>query len=508
MKKVFLLLLMCLSFYSYGQTCGYVEDLSGSGRGPLCNLYAANTNTYCIKVKFHIVRDDNQTNGFDYLQLPGVVTAINNSLGLQGITVTSLGYDYINSTTYNSPLEDTELSGLGAINSASGQLDFYLVNQISGSVIGYAQAGNVFVENAYAATTVSAHEIGHVFGLGHVNQGNACSGGENSSNCQSCLDLICDTFASNSSNIMYSTYIPPQTAFTAGQGVRMRNTIECNYQSLMSNSCSVIVGDNRLCATGTKTYTLQNHIPGSTVTWSVTSNLQIVSSTATTVTVQGATSTTSGMATITANVGGTIITKSVFVGKPSFNVVRDNVEYCEGSWHYLYIEIVNFDTTTPTTGYTYSFVTPPGITYTAMGNNHFRFRLPQNYVGYFELLATVTNSCGSSQSYTEQDVKLCGTFTYQYPRGVAESGPTASSKRYAIFPNPADDAINIALVDPELHDSTRISAELYDMLGQSKGRVDIIDGQAVMDVSRLYQGIYVVKINIDGVVETHQVMIK
>jgi hypothetical protein len=518
MKKILLLLMAFVTFYSNAQTCEYVPDSdSSSGRDPLtCNYYAANTGYYCLNIRFHIVRDNNGANGYNPANLYLVINTLNTYLNGHNINVASLSYDYIDNTAYND-FDTSDLTALGAINSSSDAFDFYLVNYYNGPPVGVESARNIVVQNSYATTSVSAHEFGHALSLQHINQGTACAGGENSSNCLTCLDGVCDTYASDTYGIMNSEYPGVnQQPFTTLQGLRMRNYIKCYVVNEWSNRCAKIDGANRICSSVTsQTYTLSGQNVNSSVTWSVTSNLQILSSTATSVNIKPLNTSVNGMATITANVGGTLVTKDIFIGKPVYNVVRDHVEYCDASWHYLVIEIVNFDTTVPTTGYTYSFVTPPGITYTALGSNKFRFRLPTSYVGYFELLATVTNSCGSAQNYSEQDVKLCGTFTYQYSKnGQTDESPdyTADSKsfQYKVYPNPSDDILNIELREggKSPASDSKIKAELFDMFGERKASVDINNNKASIDVSRLNQGVYLLKVNIDGQIETHQVMVK
>ena len=50
-----------------------------------------------------------------------------------------------------------------------------------------------------------------------------------------------------------------------------------------------------------------------------------------------------------------------------------------------------------------------------------------------------------------------------------------------------------------------IIAELYNLMGEIKSSVTIKNNVATINATSLPRGIYLLKINIDGVVETHQV---
>ena len=71
-----------------------------------------------------------------------------------------------------------------------------------------------------------------------------------------------------------------------------------------------------------------------------------------------------------------------------------------------------------------------------------------------------------------------------------------SSTTYTVYPNPTKDIVNIDLRDqnniPEK--GTTISGELFDMMGQSKSKVEITNNKATFTVRGLNKGIYVLKI--------------
>ena len=128
------------------------------------------------------------------------------------------------------------------------------------------------------------------------------------------------------------------------------------------------------------------------------------------------------------------------------------------------------------------------------------------YVDYYvnncnmQVKVTATNSCGSTIVYkTVQNNRVSG-------------GPEArlSQKKYSVFPNPAKDIVTIELIDQEnqTEKNTTISGELFDMMGQSKSKVQILDNKATFSVRELKKGIYILKIYINDQVEIHQIAVE
>ncbi len=53
-----------------------------------------------------------------------------------------------------------------------------------------------------------------------------------------------------------------------------------------------------------------------------------------------------------------------------------------------------------------------------------------------------------------------------------------------------------------------VSGELFDLMGHSKLKVDMTNTKTSFSVSGLAKGIYVLQINMDGVIESHQVFVE
>ena len=81
---------------------------------------------------------------------------------------------------------------------------------------------------------------------------------------------------------------------------------------------------------------------------------------------------------------------------------------------------------------------------------------------------------------------------------------------YTIYPNPSSDFVNIELSDQNRQPTTKskIIAELYDLMGHKKGKVEIVNTIAKINVSGLPKGIYILNINIDGQIEGHQIIVE
>ncbi len=103
-------------------------------------------------------------------------------------------------------------------------------------------------------------------------------------------------------------------------------------------------------------------------------------------------------------------------------------------------------------------------------------------------------------------MKLCS----QLNTGVGNRQANNNEVFYKIYPNPATNIINIDLKDENLQPQTNseIIAELFNMMGEIKGNVKITNNIASINTLGLPKGIYVLKITVDGITESHQVAIQ
>ncbi|PIF30396.1 putative secreted protein (Por secretion system target) [Flavobacterium sp. 9] len=90
------------------------------------------------------------------------------------------------------------------------------------------------------------------------------------------------------------------------------------------------------------------------------------------------------------------------------------------------------------------------------------------------------------------------------------SSKVGDSSFYKIYPNPASSIINISLINEDRAPdfSAQINAILYDLNGQEKSNVAVVNNTATINVSQLQKGVYVLIVNINGVSESHQVLVE
>ena len=285
-----------------------------------------------------------------------------------------------------------------------------------------------------------------------------------------------------------------------------------------------LYGENNVCQNQQKTYQFLDlcKIPGK-ATFTVVGNLTIVSATDYSVTVKGGG--LDGSAKVIANFGNGITTeKEIWIGKPDAPILSaysstgypydqyDLPVRCQFNteWHFESTSAVNKYTTNFKFNYNGlviykragSFPTSRAI----IKASELGIQRGQSGI----LTVSMLNSCGETTSvsspYTIYNPTLCES-------GVGVNcvlGRLSNPKTYKVYPNPSNDIVYVDLVDENLKPAKNavITAELYDILGMPRGKVTIIDNKAVVDVKNLNRGIYVLKINIDGQEEGHQIAVQ
>lgn len=87
---------------------------------------------------------------------------------------------------------------------------------------------------------------------------------------------------------------------------------------------------------------------------------------------------------------------------------------------------------------------------------------------------------------------------------------SSQNKIFKIYPNPSSDFVFVDLLDASTkpNKNSLVFAELFDVLGIPKGKINISDNKATIDVKNLNKGVYIVKIKIDDKEEGHQLIIQ
>jgi pimeloyl-ACP methyl ester carboxylesterase len=257
-------------------------------------------------------------------------------------------------------------------------------------------------------------------------------------------------------------------------------------------SGDVLIGSSKACLNANVSYQIADicQVP-SEATWAVTPNLQLVSTSAYALTVKVL---SYGEATITGTFknGQTFaktITLSPFSDKP---LPIPNGDIIIGDWS------CGQDTPIPI-----SFEPNPPfdngiVSYSPRIMGH--PSKPRN----FNFTVTYSNPCNGTSS------KRIYNLSTPVPCATARLSGAVSNTIFKIFPNPSSNNINISLFDETLKPSpqAQITAKLYDLNSLEKRSVSVTNNTATVNVSTLPKGIYVLKINIDGVIESHQVVVE
>ena len=191
-----------------------------------------------------------------------------------------------------------------------------------------------------------------------------------------------------------------------------------------------------------------------------------------------------------AKCGNVTLTKTIWVGKPAFN------------YEYSYFEPQPIKSTTCIT----SNIPNGSLEQQGITSTNFQEQDNTNIPTYYSIFCvrheaecikiSATNACGTTTIETE-----CSF-------GLKTAQPKTTF--YTIYPNPSSNIVNIEIRDknnlPEK--GATISGELFDMMGQSKTKVEISNNQATFSVRNLNKGIYVLKIYINNQLESHQIAVE
>ena len=276
-------------------------------------------------------------------------------------------------------------------------------------------------------------------------------------------------------------------------------------------------GNTVFCSTGTYTVDLSG-VPSNVITnWSISANntANIVSSTNTSVTINVYSNT--GKFDLTANVVNSCgqsrtFSRRFWVGAPRIYHDNDFFDADLGTPESMilcqnYLHDDNNKKTIFTNGLDlgsqWEFQSLSNNFYWSRDNNVIYFRPYQ--LGAISFKVRVSNSsCGWSDWVTyNMTVISCTPFN-------PPSMKSLSQKTYKAYPNPSNDVVYIELKDTENPPlaETRITGKLYDLMGNLKSNVQIINNQAMFSVQGLNTGIYVLRIDIDGTIESHNIAVE
>jgi hypothetical protein len=292
-----------------------------------------------VNIYFHIIRNTDGTQGFNPTRIDEIFDNLNRDYNNHDIFFNNLGINFIKQTSSLNIESKNEANLLANEFNRSDAINFYIADNIWGNYSGKAitiPSINVFMENAYALSPVSSHEVGHALNLEHTSRGSpfinnsvGCAEAINGSNCETCGDFVCDTPADPGFNV--AGYSPLLTnlmslytfstldSFTAQQADRMHLTL--NEVPLLapiwSSSCRIPELDevNFLCD---EDLTLMlNNLDTETASWQTSSNVNIVSFTSDSITIARAPFSISNEGWVEAQLSsGLTIRKDFWIGVP------------------------------------------------------------------------------------------------------------------------------------------------------------------------------------------------
>lgn len=326
-----------------------------------------------------------------------------------------------------------------------------------------------------------------------------------------------DSYYGESSNSQHTSFTKESVAWLLAE---LAGNPQAPHFPIQDN---ILTGATSICANTNTTYTItdvckvpspviytQNGI--TTNGWSVSPNLNIVSSTPYSVTVSQI---SNGQGTITATFqNGQTVSKTIWVGAPglnnfSFDSTPHSLCFSDANYYYTSPQL-NFDDRIKAN---FSGLTPAE----AISNSNWQW---QTLNGIIMINGTrnIRQICPIAGGETSVSVRVqntCGWSSwYEFPLEVIQNSSLLNKQAniniFKIYPNPSTDIVNIDLKDQknQPEKNTTISGELFDMMGQSKSKVEINNNRATFSVKGLSKGIYVLKIYINDQVENHQIAIE
>lgn len=339
-------------------------------------------------------------------------------------------------------------------------------------------------------------------------------------------NLICDTY---NKEIPFDSYFAPKTSqghvFVSGEMVDwLTKELDGNPQTPhFSINASTFLGTDQICTGDSTTFAFSEPCKLPTVpNWSVSANLQIISSNDSSVTVK---SLYQGQGTVTATFqNGQTFSKNLHMGGPNIKIpdsVCDNPydTVCFSSDHYLALNQANcvvvdgvggMKNQSDWTDYEWEKV---------MGNFTF---LSSGNCGVANATNNGTKALGKvaiiyPTSAGDIEIKVraknnCGWGPWKYVFFTKTVGKAAVSENdlFKISPNPSDDIINISLINNNnipINQSI-VNVELYNSLGIKQKSSKLNSNKGYISVTGLIQGVYILKIIYDNKIETHQIIVK
>lgn len=204
-----------------------------------------------------------------------------------------------------------------------------------------------------------------------------------------------------------------------------------------------LTGNNTICNSNTF-YSLSQTPSGVSVNWLVSSNLQIVNSSTTGTTVKAINSTVQGNGFVRATIGTRVITKNVWVGKPSavtglyhvatFGCTKGEINVDSGGGADQYEWIISGGT-----------IVIPNVNSNSYTGESVIFVDPIDGPYGFTVKVRAINSCGYSAWYTKHIPTRCSTGGGGGGGVTPLNGSLVLDDKTVFFPNPANETVFVNL---------------------------------------------------------------
>lgn len=204
-----------------------------------------------------------------------------------------------------------------------------------------------------------------------------------------------------------------------------------------------LTGNNTICGSNTF-YNLSKIPSGISINWSVSSNLQIVNNSTTGVTVKAVNSTVQGNGFVRASIGTRVITKNIWVGKPSavtelyhvatFGCTKGEINVDSGGGADQYEWIISGGT-----------IVIPSVNSNSYTGQSVIFADPIDGPYGFTVKVRAKNTCGYSAWYTKHIPTRCSTGGEGGDGVTPLNGSLVLDDKAVFFPNPANEMIFVNL---------------------------------------------------------------
>lgn len=300
------------------------------------------------------------------------------------------------------------------------------------------------------------------------------------------------------------------------------SSVTCTTSFTPFNSTASFPGTGVICIGGNYTYNIFNLGTNNTVVWSLSNSQFATLSNASQNQVRVnaiANGAVNLVATITNQCGQvSVLQKPLFMGVPLLTNIGSSISFCQGGGQREQNKIT-VSTSSIVSAYQWHCGNNPGTKelseisiISGYNTNQVYLDIPSTATNGSVYVRT-KNTCGwSPWVYVGRPIYDCGGGGSGSDPGCLQCFKVAPTPKFIVSLNPSDQTVKVGLSNTvnkaENSTPTKIYCELFDMLGRSKTKFEIIDNQSSFQTSGLTKGIYILKINNNNEIETHKIVVE